>query len=159
MSKPITNIVIPLPSQDALKDVWKLFDYIIAKMEEPGRDGIPKVDVQGRKRFRVEVMKAPEDKLLEVFSRWVTLLVPEMVPATPSLIQRVVVQEGVSDTDATKQADSIIAQEEEQRKEEERKEKIRQDRVERLRKAREVKESMRGDSGTVRKSHHKKKVG
>ncbi len=154
MSKPITKIIINLQSQDALKDIWKLFDYIINKMEELGSDGMPKVDAQGRKRFRVEVQKAPEGMVLEVFSRWVTLLVPEMVPATPNLIQRVVGPPTLTNVDAVEQAKFTTQEEKERAQEEERKATIKARRVEMMAKAR----AARCQGPAKGRSHKKKRV-
>ena len=80
MAAPKTNILIRVSDPEMVKDIWKLFDHIISEMEEIGEDGYPLVNAHDRKRFRVEVMRARDGDMMEVFSRWVTILVPRFVP-------------------------------------------------------------------------------
>ncbi|MFA5186650.1 MAG: hypothetical protein WC551_09260 [Patescibacteria group bacterium] len=155
MSKPITKIIITLQSQDALKDIWKLFDYVITKMEELGQDGMPKVDAQERKKFRAEVLKAPEGTALEVFRRWVTILVPEMVPVTPNLIQQIMSPPVMVDPTSLEQAAVIGREEAEQAKEDKRKAEIAERRRAQMAVARAALVSKK-KAVAKGKSHHKK---
>jgi hypothetical protein len=83
---PITKIVIRITDPAMVTDTWGLFDHIILAMEKMERDQTgdknPIVDALGRKRFRVEVTKALRDGQppMDVFNRWVTVLVPQFVP-------------------------------------------------------------------------------
>ena len=83
---PITKIVIRITDPAMVTDTWRLFDHIILAMEKLERDQMgdknPIVDALGRKRFRVEVTKALRDGQapMDVFNRWVTVLVPQFVP-------------------------------------------------------------------------------
>jgi hypothetical protein len=115
---------------------------------------MPKVDAQGRKKFRAEVLKAPEGTSLEVFRRWVTILVPELVPVTPSLIQQITNPPTLVDSASLEQARIVIEEEQKEAREEARKADIREKRRVNMQKARDAKNMGKGSG----KSHHKKKV-
>ncbi len=146
MPKPITKIIISLPSPDSLEDVWKVFDYIILKMEELDRDGMPKVDALGRKKFRAEVMRVSEGKMVEVFSKWVTLLVPEFVPVNPDLLKQPPV---------SAETQALIQKGQEAEEEERRKAELAERRREQMARAR----AARKPTTPKGKSHHKKPAG
>lgn len=93
MRQPITKIIIRITDPVMTTDVWRLFDHVINQMEklEPGQGGYlnPIVDALGRKLFRAELMKAlgADRDPMEVFNRWVTVLVPEFVPMQSQMRQ------------------------------------------------------------------------